>query len=447
MSDSAGYISGRVLENLVPNRLDGVGAHVAKNQYDAISNSTGVVAMAVAENKLMQDEVTAHITESLTVTPRHLTYGEGAIGMLALRTTLARYIEDKFKPNPGIPVEAEHITVCSGTSSALSNLAFCIAEPGDAILVARPLYAGFVYNQNLSKVRTLPVAMRGVDPLSIDAIQHYEHALQSAAASGINVRAVLISNPHNPLGRPYSRESLEAHLRFCGEHHLHLISDEIFAESSFSSPVDFPSGAEPFTSVLSLDPSVPACRCDPSLIHVIYGMSKDFCCSGLRVGCIISPSNARVVAAVRSIAVFSRTSSLAEQTWLNFLRDARWLHDRYFPEMHRRLGAEYAYATARLRAHAVPYAPACYTSFLWIDLSAFLHADSEDAELALNWRLARAGVWVALGTVFGAEAFGWVRLTFAIGRGELELGLDRLLGVLREITAEKDGCGKNPEET
>jgi len=43
--------------------------------------------------------------------------------------------------------------------------------------------------------------MEGVDPLSVAAVDKYEAALLKAEAQGTRVRALLVCNPHNPLGR------------------------------------------------------------------------------------------------------------------------------------------------------------------------------------------------------------------------------------------------------
>jgi xeroderma pigmentosum group C-complementing protein len=56
-------------------------------------------------------------------------------------------------------------------------------------------------------------------------------------------------------------------MRFCNMHKIHLISDEIYALSVYLSD----SSHTAFTSVLSIDPSGIV---DPSLVHVLYGMSK-----------------------------------------------------------------------------------------------------------------------------------------------------------------------------
>lgn len=58
-------------------------------------------------------------------------------------------------------------------------------------------------------------------------------------------------------------------MRFCQKHSLHLISDEIYALSIWENP-DAPD-APGFTSILSIDTND---LIDPSLVHVLWGMSK-----------------------------------------------------------------------------------------------------------------------------------------------------------------------------
>lgn len=44
------------------------------------------------------------------------------------------------------------------------------------------------------------VSMEGVDPFSVAASARFEKALLKAKKDGIKVKALLICNPHNPLG-------------------------------------------------------------------------------------------------------------------------------------------------------------------------------------------------------------------------------------------------------
>jgi 1-aminocyclopropane-1-carboxylate synthase len=93
----------------------------------------------------------------------------------------------------------------------------------------------------------------------------YECALQDALSRNVTIKAILICNPHNPLGQRYSKETLEGLIGLCMKYDIHFISDEIYALSQFD--VDGRK-AEPVTSALSIESR------KPELVHVLYGMSK-----------------------------------------------------------------------------------------------------------------------------------------------------------------------------
>ena len=420
------HLSQRISKNLVPDKLGEVRAYVWDKQYDPDTNPAGTVALALAENKLMRDEVTKHINDRFKITPWHLTYGEGDFGTLALREHIAAFANEAFHPHQAIT--ASTIRVCNGAGSAISNLAMCICEPEEGILIGRPLYNGFFPDlQRQANAKPVLVDMGDDDAVCAGAVQHYETAFLEAQRTGTTIRAILLSNPHNPLGRPYSKEALEGFLRLCEKYELHLISDEVYAKSWFPS-TDFPE-PPPFVSVLSLDIQQ---YCNPALVHVLYAMSKDFGANGIRIGCLISPFNERLRDAFGSISYFSRSSQLAEQAWLSLLADKPFL-EAFFPELQKRMSDAYTYTTDALRAHGVPYNACSVGSFIWVDMSAWLEEETEDAELQLNWRMAKGGVWLSMGATFGSERYGWYRLTFATPRGELELGLERLFEVLDEV--------------
>ena len=102
---------------------------------------------------------------------------------------------------------------------------------------------------------------------------------ETLAATKTPIRALVISNPHNPLGRCYSHETLLGIAEFCSNNKIHLISDEVFGLSVFSSR-DL-QGAPDFTSVLALDKKV----IPEDLVHVVWSVSKDLALSGSRLVC------------------------------------------------------------------------------------------------------------------------------------------------------------------
>lgn len=151
----------------------------------------------------------------------------------------------------------------------------------------------YTSSSNQSSVIPIWVSVKDHSVTSPDAVNDHEAALLAARNKGVVVKALLLCNPHNPLGRCYSKEVLEAYLRLCSKYNIHLIrleqarcvtilgpiyhlltaffpfSDEVYAKAVFASN-DIPDPL-PFTSVLSLDLEK---YIDPSLVHVLYGMSK-----------------------------------------------------------------------------------------------------------------------------------------------------------------------------
>ena len=114
------------------------------------------------------------------------------------------------------------------------------------------------------------------DYVELPLIDALERALQSASCP---VKGLVISNPHNPLGRCYSKSLLEECLKFCQRHGIHLISDEVFALNTLMGA----SNRHPqwFVSVLNLNPE--SLGCDESRVHVIWSLSKVFGVSGIRL--------------------------------------------------------------------------------------------------------------------------------------------------------------------
>lgn len=97
---------------------------------------------------------------------------------------------------------SENIVTCASLSAVQSILAFCIADKGDGVLVSRPAYGRFELDYNTSsRVKIIYADMNGVDPFSLSVVERFEDAFSRALNYGVRIRALLISNPCNPLGR------------------------------------------------------------------------------------------------------------------------------------------------------------------------------------------------------------------------------------------------------
>ncbi|RSL77346.1 hypothetical protein CDV31_017331, partial [Fusarium ambrosium] len=200
-------------------------------------NPDGLVSLLLAENNILRHEISMFIKEQIDVIPdNHLTYGIGPRGSRRLRTAAAAFVNDEFRAVE--KVTTDNIIVTPGVNSAIESLVWAICNPGDGVLIPRPLYNGFsidILNRNETHLvgvsYTEIEGYCGLDDLFKPDVNRLalEASLREAEEANIKIRALLISNPHNPLGRCYPTETLEEFMSFCNRHGLHFVSDEIYA--------------------------------------------------------------------------------------------------------------------------------------------------------------------------------------------------------------------------
>ena len=275
-------------------------------------------------------------------------------------------------------------------------------------------------------VEVVQVKFGDLDPMSVEGVQNYEDAIADARNRGVTVKALILCSPHNPLGRCYSRSALMAYLKLCAKYQIHLISDEIYALSVWDNTKD-DTPTEPFTSILSI---ASHSNINPALVHVLWGMSKDFGANGLRLGCIISQHNEALREAMKSIAIYSYASSLSDHVASNILENTNWT-DSYIVENRKRLSEAYSHCVDFLKKNEISYALGANAAFfLWVDLGKSYSkrhgVEGKDVTEEVMEALLQQKVYLASGAVFGSETPGVFRIVFSHPRDFLDEGLRRV---------------------
>ncbi|PKX91311.1 PLP-dependent transferase [Aspergillus novofumigatus IBT 16806] len=269
----------------------------------------------------------------------HLTYGQGAAGSPLLRRALAKFFNTYFHPHQ--PVNESEIIIASGVTALIDSIAWCTCRDNERIVVPQPLYNGFPTDMRLrSQGKLLPASfMWDNQTYSLDEVFN--------ATAITNSLERTWKNYTESENKTTIREALIAIARFCGKHKIHFISDEIYANSVFTNPR---SNATGFTSVLSLNLDG---FIDPKLVHVMYGMSKDFGASGLRLG-VLHSRNADLIQAAYGVNLFSWPSYLAQDMWGRLLEDTNKTRD-FLNENKQLLGKAYGIVTEWLRNNSIEY--------------------------------------------------------------------------------------------
>ncbi|KAF1933589.1 PLP-dependent transferase [Didymella exigua CBS 183.55] len=332
--------------------------------YDPITNPRGLISFATAENCLFQRELHDFVAE-VPIPQAALRYAFGTGGGSRLPSAFAAHIHEYFAPHE--LVRGEDVKITAAATGLHDVLAFSLCAEGEGVLTSRPYYGRFEIDfGNKSGVRLVPVDTDHEDCFETGVVNAFERKLEECERQNISIRAVLVVNPHNPLGRCYTRETLIELMRFCQRRGLHLISDEIYALSVFENP-DAPD-ATCFTSALSISPTDVI---NPDLVHVIYGLSKDFGLAGLKIGCLVS-RNEQLKKAVTAVQRFCGVSGLSVAVATQMLEDRDWVRS-IVGVSKRRLAQAYAFITRRLKVMGVKFFEGGNAGFfLWIDLTPWL---------------------------------------------------------------------------
>lgn len=361
------------------------------SRWHVTDNPDGYVALCIAENSLMADLLMPGLTDAAAPPARALMY-DAMVGSHAFREQLADFLARTFLGRRFAP---EQIAVMAGAGTVLENVFYALADPGDAVLIPTPSYAGFWTDlETRDDIHIVPVHCPSEDGFRLTA-DRLDAALESTDR---DVKAVLFTNPDNPRGSVATVGEIEALLDWAESRNLHVVFDEIYAMSVF--------GERPFTSVAALRPSL------GTRIHIVWAFSKDFGASGLRCGLLVSENEA-LVAAVAGLAYWGAVSGHTQWVLGQMISDDEWV-DHYRAELRRRLAERYECVSKALDTAGIPTIPAEAGIFVLCDFRRFLPEASWAAEHSL-WRriLDEANVNITPGSACRIAEPGFMRLCYA----------------------------------
>ena len=134
---------------------------------------------------------------------------------------------DWLRRRHGWKVERGWISMTPGVVAALNYLVRALTKPGDGIIIQTPVYHPFYYaieNHGRRLVR---------NPLRFDG-RRFTMDIEDLERKAAEARLIILCSPHNPVGRVWTRDELEAVGRIAVAHDLFVVSDEIHHDLVFS---------------------------------------------------------------------------------------------------------------------------------------------------------------------------------------------------------------------
>lgn len=246
-----------------------------------------------------------------------------------------------------------------------------------------------------------------------------EEAYETARKLNLTVKAVLITNPSNPLGTTMMRDELDLLIQFIASKRIHLVSDEIYAGTVFRSPN--------FISVLeALDGRKHDKNELRDWVHMVHSLSKDLGLPGFRVGAIYSHNEA-IISAATKMSSFGLVSSQTQHLLAAILSDKTFTRT-YISENRRRLGRRQRMLVLGFRDCGIGCLESNAGLFCWADMRHLLHSNTFEAEMDL-WRqiLYNVKLNISPGSSCHCPEPGWFRVCFTnVSEETLYVSIQRL---------------------
>ncbi len=309
-------------------------------------------------------------------------------------------------------IRREEILTTIGVIPAIAAILKAYVQQGDNVAILTPVYNCFYNLIRNAGCQALDVPLLSKAEASTLSFTIDWSALEAALALE-KTTVLLLSNPHNPVGRIWSAGELEQLALLCKRHGVLLISDEIHNE--LTRPGIFYVPAAPVIASMEEGP----------LYAVCTSPSKSFNTAGLQNANIIIPNadlRRRVDRAINLNETCDVNPFGVEATIAAYNEGLPWLE-----QLCQYIWANYAFAQ-RFLAEALPelkVADLQATYLMWVDYRSYTTLPSQQLSRRL---IDEAKVWFAAGSSYGAAGEGFLRINLATRREILTEALTRFAG-------------------
>ncbi|GAB1234922.1 MalY/PatB family protein [Ferrigenium sp. UT5] len=375
-------------------------AGTASLKYDArepVFGSANVIPLWVAD---MDFAVPAAVQRALLERAAHPVFGY-TLYPESLYASLIHWLATRHPWK----ITRDSILFCPGVVPSLHACIMALSRPGDGVIVQPPVYAPFLSAPETCGRKLL------LNPLMLKEGRYFFDLDDFERCAKQGGRLLILCSPHNPVGRVWQQDELQALLAVCERHAITVVSDEIHADLIYPGHRHVPL----------------ATLTDKVKIVTAVAPSKTFNIPGLGLSALVVPEAAdrkAITQAFDTLHVSANNPFSIVAFEAAYREGAPWLDD---------LMAYLAGTRDRVRDFLQQHLPQIRmtepegTYLLWLDCRAMGLNDKQLKDFFVQ----KAGVGMSPGALFGEGGSGHMRMNIGAPRSVIQQALENISAALR----------------
>lgn len=307
-------------------------------------------------------------------------------------------------------IKLDWMLFTTGVVPAISSIIRRVSNVGDNVLVQEPVYNIF-YNS---------IENNGRHVLSNDLVfdgETYQinwEDLESKLSDPLTT-IMLFCNPHNPIGKVWSKEEVSKIAQLCQKHHVVLLSDEIHGDLIRKGP--------DYTPAFSVEGDA------KNNVISLVSPSKTFNVAALHAATIIVPDDNLRASVSRGI----NNDEIAEPNLLAipgsiaaYTKAITW-----YDELIEQLNSNFGYAEEFIRENIpeIKVVSGDATYLIWLDVEKI----TNDSKKLADFIRKETGLFISAGNVYRGDGNNFLRMNLASPLSMVKDGMNRLAKGIKEF--------------
>lgn len=369
--------------------------------FDIVSEMPDAISLGVGEPDF--DTPWNIREEGIYSLEKGRTFYTSNAGLLELREAICEYNERRFQLMYD-PKNEVMLTV--GGSEGIDVALRAMLNPGDEVIIPEPCYVSYLPCVQLADGVPVTISLKNENQFRLT-----KEELEAAITD--KTKILVMAFPNNPTGAIMTREDLEAIAEVIIKHDLYVISDEIYAELTYSGN---------HVSIASL----PGMR---ERTIVIGGFSKAFAMTGWRLGYAMGPAMImEQMIKIHQFAIMCAPTT-SQYAAIVAMRDC----DKDVVHMREAYDQRRRYMLNAFKEMGLPCFEPKGAFYLFPDIREFGIPSEEFATRLLKVKK----LAVVPGDAFGDCGEGFLRISYAYSLEELKTAVGRLAEFVEELREER----------